>query len=195
MTRLYHRLLRRAHLDLTLGVPRARRHDVPEGDPMTTPVTAPGVYDIPEHEYHADPIAGGSLSSSGARKLLTPGCPALYRHSVDHGNEHKAAFDFGHAAHKLVLGVGAEIVPVDADDWRTKAAKEAKEAAYAAGKVPLLVADVILVHNMADAIRNHPVASALFDPERGKAEQSLFWPDIASGVWLRSPPRLASDRH
>ena len=39
---------------------------------------------------------------------------------------------------------------------------------------------------MADALRAHPLASAALDPARGgKPEQSLFWQDPASGVWLR----------
>jgi hypothetical protein len=38
----------------------------------------------------------------------------------------------------MVLGKGAEIAIVDADDWKTKAAKEAREEARAAGKTPLL---------------------------------------------------------
>jgi len=33
-------------------------------------VTEPGVYDIPEDAYHRDPVKGGSLSYSGAKKLL-----------------------------------------------------------------------------------------------------------------------------
>ena len=31
-----------------------------------------GVYDIPEDLYHRDPVPGGSLSCSGAKKLLPP---------------------------------------------------------------------------------------------------------------------------
>jgi len=37
-------------------------------------ITEPGVYALPADVYHADPVAGGSLSSSGAKKLLA--CPA-----------------------------------------------------------------------------------------------------------------------
>lgn len=142
-----------------------------------TVVTKPGLYaDMPEDVYHGDPVPGGSLSSSGARKLLPPSCPAIYRYEQDHGSPAKRTFDFGHAAHKAVLGIGADIVEVDAGDWRTKAAREERDAAYAEGKVPLLAAEVAQVDAMAAAIRQHPVAAALFDHARGgKPEQSMFW--------------------
>jgi hypothetical protein len=142
-----------------------------------TQVTKPGIYaDMPEEVYHSDPVPAESLSSSGARKLLPPSCPAIYRYERDHGAGHKRTFDLGHAAHKAVLGIGADVVEVDADDWRTKAAREHRDAAYAAGKVPLLAAEVAQVEAMAAAIRLHPMAAALFDHARGgKPEQSLFW--------------------
>jgi hypothetical protein len=85
-----------------------------------------------------------------------------------------------------VLGAGAELVVIDADDWRTKAAKEAAAAAREAGAVPLLTAEHAQVQAMAAALREHPVAAALFDPDRGDPEQSLFWVDDRTGVWLRS---------
>ncbi len=74
---------------------------------------APGVYDIPEGAYFADP----ALSCSGAKLLLPPSCPALFRYRQDHP-EHKDVFDFGSAAHKMVLGAGPPIALVDAPDWR-----------------------------------------------------------------------------
>jgi len=156
---------------------------------MTTEITMPGVYNLTSEEYHADPVPerlGGSLSASGSKKLLPPNCPAVFDYQRHHGQPHKAVFDFGHAAHALVLGIGAEIVAVDATDWRTKAAKEAKEAAYAEGKVPLLAEDVEHVEAMAAAIRAHPIAAALLNPENGKPEQALFRQDEQEGVWLRS---------
>jgi hypothetical protein len=64
--------------------------------------TTPGFYDdIPEAEYHAD---RDSLSVSGAKVLLK--APALFKWQQDHP-VHKDVFDFGSAAHALVLGVGA----------------------------------------------------------------------------------------
>lgn len=149
-------------------------------------VDEPGVYDLTDAEYHADPVPGRSLSSSGARKLLPPSCPALFHHEQLHGRSHKAAFDFGHAAHLKVLGAGPELVVIDADDWRTKAAREDRDAARAEGKVPLLRGDAQRVDDLAAAVRAHPIASALFCPDRGgRPEVSLFWPDTDTGIWRR----------
>lgn len=157
---------------------------VAEASPLT--VTEPGLYTIPDDVYHADPVPGGSLSFSGAKRIVPPGCPALFRWEQLHGRPDKATFDFGHAAHTLVLGVGAPLVVVDADDWRTKAAKEQRDAAYAAGHTPILAAEHRVVVDMADAIRQHPLASALLNPDHGAAEQSLFWHDATYDVWRRA---------
>src|SRR2546421_646443 len=91
-----------------------------------TTITEPGLYeDLSVETYHADPVPVGSLSSSGARKLLPPGCPALFAYEREHPPEPTATFDLGHAAHKMVLGVGPEVVKIDADNWRTNAVKDA----------------------------------------------------------------------
>jgi len=42
----------------------------PEQAEERTVIRRPGLYDLPEHIYHADPVPGGSLSSTGARRLL-----------------------------------------------------------------------------------------------------------------------------
>jgi hypothetical protein len=148
-------------------------------------ITAPGIYNIPAEVYHADPVPGGSLSSTGARRLLPPGCPALYRYERDHPTRPRRHFDIGTAAHRLVLGAGPQLVRVDAPDWRTKAAQEARDDARAAGAVPLLAAEHDQVLAMAAAIRKHPVAGALFDPAHGKPEQTLIWRDGPTRVWCR----------
>ncbi|MHC3392054.1 PD-(D/E)XK nuclease-like domain-containing protein [Streptomyces lavendulocolor] len=147
-------------------------------------ITEPGIYpDLSIEEYHAD---RGSLSSSGARRLLPPSCPALFRYEQDHPQPPRRAFDMGTAAHRLVLGDGPELVAVDADDWRTKAARAERDEVYAAGGVPLLAAEYDQVHAMADALRRHPVASALFAPGSGRPEQSMFWRDAPTGVMRRA---------
>jgi hypothetical protein len=152
-----------------------------------TLITEPGVYDLPVEQYHADPVEGGSLSCSGARKLIPPSCPAKFRYAQDHpGEDHAPHFDLGSAAHKVVLGEGAEIVVVDADSWRTKAAQEQRDAAYAAGKTPLLTADYQTVCDMAEAIAADPIASRLFVPGKGKPEQTLIWQDERTGIMCRA---------
>ncbi len=150
-------------------------------------ITRPGVYDgIPEALYHRDPVPGGSLSSSGARKLLAPSCPALFRHEQQFGHSTTPAFDFGRAAHEEVLGVGGGIAVFDFPDWRSGDARAARDAAYAEGKTPLLPKDYKVVKTMADELRRHPIAGALFQPGTGLPEQSLFWKDPGSGVICRA---------
>jgi hypothetical protein len=136
-------------------------------------------------DYHS---RSGVLSSSGARLLLPPSCPALFRYRMEHP-QYSDEFDLGHAAHKLVLGDGPEIVRLDFDDRRTSAAKKAIAEARAAGQVPLLADDFARVHEMAAAIRMHPIAGPLFDPgSEGDTELSLFWPDRSTGVPCRARP-------
>ncbi|MEU2799018.1 PD-(D/E)XK nuclease-like domain-containing protein [Streptomyces sp. NPDC007117] len=165
---------------------------VQAGAPAPAAGIAPGLYpDLLIETYHGD---RASLSSSGARSLLAPSCPARFRYEQDHPRPRKATFDFGTAAHRVVLGDGPELVAVEADDWRTKAAREERDEVEAAGGVALLAADYDQVQHMADAIRRHPVASALFAPGSGRPEVSVFWDDERSGVrrrarfdWLPNP--------
>ncbi|MGW1154537.1 PD-(D/E)XK nuclease-like domain-containing protein [Streptomyces rubiginosohelvolus] len=166
---------------------------------MTTtlepPVAAPVVIDgMTAEAYHAD---RNSISSTGLRKILAPGCPAQLRYDLDHPQAPKKEFDLGHAAHKVVLGEGEEIVVTEFDDWRTKAAREQRDVIRATGAVPLLFHEGEQVSAMADTIRQHPLAGPLFAPGTGVAEQSIFWADPATGVrcrirpdWLKQLPGL-----
>ncbi|GGS81730.1 PD-(D/E)XK nuclease-like domain-containing protein [Streptomyces griseoviridis] len=146
------------------------------------PITEPGIYEMDNETYHSHRYA---LSSSGARRLIEAS-PAHFRYEQDHPQPPKQVFDFGNAAHKLVLGTGPDLVRIDADEWRTKAVKEEVAAVRAEGGVPLRPAEWEQVHEMADVLRAHPVASLLFDPEHGTAEQSLFWRDAPTGVMRRA---------
>lgn len=173
-------------LDTAVAAMSQDARSVARGGHDLDEITAPGVYDLSAARYHADPVSGGSLSSSGARKLLPPSCPALFAHWRAAGGEHRAVFDVGHAAHAVVLGAGAELAVVDASDWRGKAAREERDAAYAGGRTPLLRAEYDQVQAMSAALRAHPVAAALLDPARGRPEQTLIWRDEPTGVWRRA---------
>jgi PDDEXK-like domain of unknown function (DUF3799) len=148
----------------------------------TLPVHEAGLYDdIPDDAYHRS----HALSSSGARKLLPPSCPARYKWDRDNGQAPKAAWDFGKAAHAHLLGVGAPVVRVDADNWRSKKAQEAQQAAYDEGRTPVLEREWQQVIGMADAVRAHPIASALLEPDGGRPEVSAFWEDPQYDIWRR----------
>lgn len=151
-----------------------------------TVITEPGVYDIPAEDYHRDPVPGGSLSTSWAKKLLPPSVPALFDHERRHGQPRKKVWDFGTAAHALVLGTGPELVVVDADNWRTAAAQSERDDAYADGAIPLLPSEHAQVLAMAAALTAHPVAGRLLAPGTGLPEQSLFWRDTPTGMMRRA---------
>lgn len=151
--------------------------DLGAGVGMTATVATMGVHSIGEEEY----FSSKALSYSGMKLLLSS--PALFKHRQDNPAPPKKTFDYGHAAHQMILGSGAEIVAVDADNWRTKAAQAKQDEAYAAGQIPLLTREVAQVKGMAHALLRHPQARKMF--LNGRPEQSLFWTDPASGVNMR----------
>lgn len=172
-----------------------------DGDRTATITVAgarePGIYPgIPDEEYHGD---RGSLSSSGARLLLPPSTPAHFRHAMDTPRKPKREFDFGHIAHRLLLGEGArfevlhpEVVGLKADGTAasnpraTAGWKQAEEDARAAGRVPVHADDHAKAEAMVSAVRRHETAGPLF--AEGVAEVSLFAEDPETGVRLRARP-------
>lgn len=152
-------------------------------------LTAGGVFDdLPEAEYFSvNLLPEWSLSASGITKLLPEpfgGCPAKFQWDRLNPEDPKKHYDFGHAAHRLVLGKGAEIASIDFPAWTTKEARAAREAAREAGKTPLLKVEADRAKLMADTLFAHPFAGNAF--RNGKAEQSLIWRDEEFGIWCRS---------
>lgn len=137
---------------------------------------------VDEISYHAD---RGSLSVSGAKLLLPPSCPAKFKERMDNPPTPKREYDFGHLAHRLVLGKGADIVEIDAPNYKTKAAQEARDKAHANGKTPALPHEVAKAQAMAKRVLEHPRAGKWFNPDKGAAEQSVYACDAATGVRLR----------
>lgn len=146
---------------------------------------SPGLYfGLSDLEYHGDK---DWLSSSGIQTLLKPGGPARFKHWLDNGtNEHKSHYDEGHAVHAEVLGTGLEVVEIKAKDWKTKAAQEARDKAYAENKVPLLTSGVEMVRAIGKTIRSSPEAMAHL--EGGDPEVSAYATDEAKWVQMRSRP-------
>jgi hypothetical protein len=151
----------------------------------------PGVHNLTAAEYHADPVEGGSLSSTGARKILDT-CPAKFRHWQLEGEERKTVWDEGTAAHQLVLGAGPKLVKVPGtgaggeNEWRNTADKKKVAEARLAGAIPLKPRQWDMVHLMALALRRHKLASALLSADQGVAEQTIVWQDPQTGVMCRA---------
>lgn len=134
------------------------------------------VHGMSEADYHATP----ALSAGGAWALAND-CPAIYWHTSPF-NPSAASFetgkimDVGTAVHLAALEpdrLQERTVIVDADDWRTKAAKEARDVAYDTGRVPLLLKDIDLVNRLAAALRANEHAAKLLDG--AATEVSYFW--------------------
>ncbi|MGE0206181.1 MAG: PD-(D/E)XK nuclease-like domain-containing protein [Reyranella sp.] len=145
-------------------------------------ITAPGAYPLTAEQYHADPCPKPSLSSSIIKTLLGKSPrhawtehPRLNPDYLPQVGQRK--FDIGTAAHSLMLRDPRAFSIIDAADFRTKAAKEARDAAYEAGKIPLLVDDWTRVQAIVKAGRaqlaQHEDARDAFT--EGAPEITLAW--------------------
>lgn len=160
-----------------------------------------GIYSMPLVDYIADPAPEPSLSASIAHTLITQSPlhafvqhPRLNKGVIDSGSTKQ---DIGTIVHGIVLeGDESRLVIVEADDWRTKVARETRDAARLAGLVPVLAGDLGMIREIAaaalSAIANSELADA-FTPEAGKAEQTLLWKE--GDIWLRSRPDWLTNNH
>ena len=155
------------------------------GGLLPPPRAYSGMAELLVHQHPA-------LSSTGAKKLTPPSTPAHYRAMRDGDYKPTREMEFGTAAHTVVLGTGQALHVVEASGWNVKAGKEGKQLAYDLGRLPILESEYEKIQAMADAIRQHPVASLLFQRQRyeagqlipatGTPELSLFWRDDLSGI-------------
>lgn len=120
------------------------------------PISDTGVYpDINPEAYHSG-LFPDSVSYSTLKLLLDEAGPAKYRAAIDGPRTEKKVFDLGTGLHALLLGKGEERLQVlDYPDWHPKAAREARDAAYAAGMTPLLQKDMDALEAVADAVPDH----------------------------------------
>lgn len=154
-----------------------------------------GIYRISADEYHADPCPAPSLSSSLANVILRRSpLHARMMHpkmNPDYRPVDSSRFDLGTMAHAMLLeDDGSKLVTIEADDWRTKAAKEARDAARAEGKLPILAKHAGDLGRMVHAARKFLDTSELKDVEF-EAERTVAWNE--HGTWCRARPDWLSD--
>ena len=160
-------------------------------------VPGPGIYTMPLEQYVQDPAPEPSINSGTALTMLTQSPKHVYQAHPRLGNGGKddsSRADLGTVAHNMLLEDDrTRIVQIDADDWRTKAAKEKRDEARADGKTPILTKDYDKVCRMVEVVDHVLFGSPLCtDWMEATPEQSLIWKEC--GTWFRSrPDKLTPD--
>lgn len=155
-------------------------------------ITAPGIYKIPQAEYHADPCPDPSLSSS-LIKVLIQQSPlhawmAHPRLNPNFAESESETFDIGSACHALLLEGENRIERIDAPDFKTKAAREARDAARAAGKHPIIAHKYDSVVNM-HLIAHKAIADCAdlsgYRIDHRMSERTIVWQEDG-WLWCRA---------
>lgn len=160
-------------------------------------IDAPGIFDLSEDVYHGDPAPAPSLSAGFAKTMLQaspfhaaaghPRIAPTMSLPID-AREEESKFDLGKATHAIKTGKGGELVVVEADSWRSNAAKEVREEARAQGATALLWKDAKRVEAMCELVERRCIEGIGYDPfgRRENNEMAMFWKD--GPVWCRAKP-------
>jgi hypothetical protein len=163
---------------------------------------------VPAEQYHADELGAPMpcLSSSIAKILLArsplhawAAHPKLGNLPREKGEDDK--FDYGSACHDVLLEGGAKLVILNPEDYRSKptkadpegsvpkgwtngAIREARAAAQAEGKLPLLPSQGNRVMKMVEGARKFIQEAPWRDAWAGAQKEATFtWQE--KGVWLK----------
>ena len=122
-------------------------------------INSPGIYEIAETTYHADPVETPSLTSSVADILMNASPlhawiahPRLGGTYNDNSNRN---MDLGSAIHDALLCDISKIDVIPYDNFRTQDARSMKVQAYKNDRIPLLENDVDLVIKVYEKHKNH----------------------------------------
>jgi hypothetical protein len=160
-----------------------------QGGEVSAPLTSyqdgrPGIYSgVPMADYLALPY----LSSGLCHRILTTSPYHARYEQENRERDDTDASDMGTAIHDALLEGIDRIQAIDAPDWRTKAAKDARELARAAGKIPMLAHKVAQVQAAVSAAKDCIAASELagvFDD--GQPELTLVWDE--GGITAKARP-------
>lgn len=97
----------------------------------------------------------------------------------------------GTAIHSLILGVGAgsDLVVIDADNYRTKAAQQQRDEVLAAGNTPITMPQMLALSTAAEAIRANLEAQGV--KLTGESEVPLEWVEVArNGMRVKCRAKL-----
>lgn len=134
------------------------------------------ILDCTEEEYFRDPCARPSLSQSTANTLLTKSpLHAWHEHPRLGGVARTStkAMAAGSLVDILLLGGISRVEVLDFGNYTTKVAREAKEAAIEAGKIPALTKELAAAFKVRDSIREN--LKALGIELSGRSQVAIEW--------------------
>lgn len=136
-------------------------------------------------DYYADKIAPVPSLNASIAKLLISRSPlhawiASPRLNPNWQPEEDQKFDIGSAAHALLLEGEDRMVVVDAADWRSNAAKAARDLARQEGKHPVLKHQHANVVAMVEAAmkafaQNEDLSGYTISGSGGESEHTVVW--------------------
>jgi hypothetical protein len=138
------------------------------------------------------------FSASLGHTLLSQS-PAHAKAALEQPDEPSTVMDLGAVAHELWLMGEASVCVISAPDWRTKVAKQARDAARLAGEIPVLTHQWEAVRTMVAAgIEQVAKCEPPIPFTNGIPERSIFWNEAgvecrATPDWLSRDYRLIED--
>lgn len=113
---------------------------------------------IAEEQYHADLLCDEPTLSRSIARLLLDKSPlhawtAHPRLNPAYRAKRTDTLDVGRAIHALALTNVDLCDVIDASDWKTKAAQEARDKSHQLGRVPVLPAQYKMISDMAEALQ------------------------------------------
>lgn len=152
---------------------------------MLTPIDGELV-EMSFEDYHKHP----AFSSSTAKTLIAES-PAHAKAERDNGSGSTRATDKGAIGHRLLLGAGDDFEIIRFDDYKKKAAQEARDAARRAKRVPILEHEHDEISTAVDHVRQRLAgAGVLLD---GVSEQTILWNEADAATGLVQPCRCRVD--
>jgi hypothetical protein len=163
-------------------------------------IAEPGIYQMTDAEYLADPVVDPSLNNSTAKVLLelSP-AHAFAMHprlgaAPDVSGDSSEAQDVGHVAHQMFLHGESAVRIINVTDFRTNAAKRLRDEAINEGRIPLKAERYDAVRRVVDALEQFRIKTGAFT--EGKPEQTLVWREgpqwsRAKIDWLPDEPSAA----
>jgi hypothetical protein len=133
--------------------------------------------EVTVEQYHADPCEQPSLSSSIAHELIDRSplhAWQIHPKLGGHRREASASMTDGTLIHALLLGQGEERIAVlDVPDFRTNAAKDARDKALAEGKCVVKKSDYDAALVVVDVLRERIAAQGI--KLDGSSEEKIEW--------------------